>query len=98
MVILHIEFGLVWAAPWPEQRDLFLKFLNLETQKVPYEIRMKCLLFFARQAIPKILFVLNFNYTADTPIRFWFGLASSLARANIPIFKIPYSRNSKSSV
>ena len=43
LVILHAEVSLVWTAPWPDQTDLFLKFLILETQKHPYEIRMKYL-------------------------------------------------------
>ena len=46
LVIFGTEFGLVWTTPWPDQTDLFLKFLNRETQKIPYEIRMKYLLFY----------------------------------------------------
>ena len=53
---------------------------------------------FARQAIPKILFVLHSNDTGDNPYQIWFGLDSSSTRSNRSVFKIPYSRNSKSSV
>ena len=38
LVILHAEFGLIWTTPWPDEKDLFLKFLFREIQKVPYEI------------------------------------------------------------
>ena len=38
LVILHAEFGLIWSTPWPDEKDLFLKSLFGEIQKVPYEI------------------------------------------------------------
>ena len=44
--------------------------------------------FFARQANPKILFVLRSNYAGDTPCRVWFDLDNSLTRWKRPIFKI----------
>ena len=53
---------------------------------------------FSRQATPNFLFGLHSNYPGDTPCRGWFSLDSSLTRSNRPIFKIPYSRNSKNSV
>ena len=37
-MILHAEFGLIWTTPWPDEKDLFLKFLFREIQKVPNEI------------------------------------------------------------
>ena len=55
-------------------------------------------IFFPRQAIAKIHFFLHFTYTGDTPWQVGFDLNSSLARGKKPIFKIPFSRNSKSSV
>ena len=33
LVILHTEFGLIWTTPWPDEKDLFLKFLFREIQK-----------------------------------------------------------------
>ena len=47
--ILHTKFGLIWMASWPDKKDLFLKFLFRETQKVPYEK-----LIFSLAAKPKI--------------------------------------------
>ena len=54
--------------------------------------------FFPRQAKPKILFAFYSHCTGDTPYRFCFDLDNSLTRWKRPIFKIPFSRNSKSSV
>ena len=46
--------------------------------------------FFPRQAIPKILFVLQSSYPWDTRYRVWFTLDNSLTRRKRPIFKIIY--------
>ena len=54
--------------------------------------------FFPRQAKQKIFFALHSHYTGDSPYRVWFDLDNSLTRWKKPIFKIPLSRNSKSSV
>ena len=35
--ILHTMFGLIWTTSWLDKKDLFLKFLFREIQKVPYE-------------------------------------------------------------
>ena len=37
LAILNAEFGLIWTTPWPDEKDLFLKFLLREIQKVLYE-------------------------------------------------------------
>ena len=54
--------------------------------------------FFPRQAIAKILFVLQSSIPWDTRFRVWFDLDNSLTRWKRPIFKISYLRNSKISV
>ena len=41
--ILHNEFGLIWTTPWPDQKDLFLKFVIREIRKFPYENLNFCL-------------------------------------------------------
>ena len=91
--ILHTKFGLIWTTSWPDKKDLFLKFLFRESQKVPHEI----LTFFLGK-LPENLFVLHSNYPGDTLCRVWFDLDNTLTRWKRPIFKIPFSRNSKSSV
>ena len=35
--ILHTEFGMIWTTPWPDEKDLFLKFVIREIRKFPYE-------------------------------------------------------------
>ena len=55
-------------------------------------------IFFPRQPIAKIIFVLHYNYTGDTPYRVWFDLDNSLVRWTRPIFKIGYSGNTQISV
>ena len=35
--ILHNEFGLIWTTPWPDEKDLFLKFVIREIHNFPYE-------------------------------------------------------------
>ena len=40
LVILHSEFGLIWTTPWPDEKELFLKFSKFgirEIRKIPYE-------------------------------------------------------------
>ena len=54
--------------------------------------------FFPRQAIPKIVLVLLFNYTGDTPYQVWFILYNFLAQSKITIFKFLYSQNAQNSV
>ena len=36
--ILHTKIGLIWRTSWLDKKDLFLKYLFREFQKVPYEI------------------------------------------------------------
>ena len=54
LVILLADFGLIWTTPWPNEKDLFLKFLFREIQSSVWKTN-----FFPRQVIPKILFVLT---------------------------------------
>ena len=35
--ILHTEFRLIWTTSWPDEKDLFLKFVIREIRKFPYE-------------------------------------------------------------
>ena len=85
-MIFHAKFGLIWTTPSPDEKEIFLSFAK-KNRNTPN--------FFARKAIPKILFTLHFLYTGDTPYQFWLDLNNSLTRWKRPIFKIPCSRNSK---
>ena len=40
LVILLADFGLIWTTPWPDEKELFLKFAKFafrEIRKIPYE-------------------------------------------------------------
>ena len=56
--ILHAEFGLIWTTPWPNEIDLFSKFVICEIRKFPYEI----LTFFLGKLYQKFFLF----YTLDT--------------------------------
>ena len=71
--ILHYEFGSIWTTFWPNEKELFLKFLILEIQKFPYET-VWISNYFTRQAIAKIHLILQSTYTGDTPFQVWFNL------------------------
>ena len=95
LVILNAEFGLIWTNPWPDEKELFLKFSKFairEIRKNPYENP-----FFPGQSIPKILFALHCYYTGYTQCRVWFDLDKSLTRWKRIIFKILKIRNSANS-
>ena len=35
--ILHAKFGFIWTTPWPDKKELFLKFFIWNNSKFPYE-------------------------------------------------------------
>ena len=92
--ILHDQFRLIWTTPWPDEKDLFLKFVIREIRKFPYEV----LTFFLDKLQQKILFALQSRYKCNTPYRVWLDLNNSLTRWKRPIFKIPYSRKTQISL
>ena len=96
-MILSAEFDLIWTTPWPDEKELFLKFSEIRNSRNSQNSVWKPK-FFPRQAIPKNLFALHSDYTGDTPYRLWFELDNSLTRWKRPVFKIPFSRNSKNSM
>ena len=125
LVILHTKFGLIWTTPWPDEKELFLKFSKIIISRNSQNSVWK-IIFFPRQNIPKFLFALHSHYTGDTPYRVRFDvdnslpdekdlflkflytgdtpyrvrldLDNSLTRWQRPIFRIPFSQKSKSSV
>ena len=97
LVILHAEFGLIWTTPCPDEKEFFFKFLKIRTTRNS-QISVCKPNFFSRQAKPNTLFAVHSQYIGDTQYRVWFDLDNSLTRWKRPIFKIPFSRNLKSSV
>ena len=87
-------FGLTWTTPWPDQKDLFSKFVIREIQKFPCEK----LTFFLTKLYQKCVLSYTLPSTGDTPYHVWIDLDDSLTRSKRHIFKVRYSRNTKISV
>ena len=91
---LWYQFGSLWTTPWPDEKDLFLKFVIREIRKFPYEK----LTFFLGKLYQKFF---SF-YTPGTHgiLHTEFGLIwkNSLTRWRRPVFKFRYSRNSQTFV
>ena len=87
--------SLVWFEQLrnPMKKTFFLKFFFHEIQNVPYENPT----FFPGKLYQKF-FAKHSHYAGDTPYHVWFDLDNFLTRWNRTKFKIPFSRNSKSSV
>ena len=97
LVILYTKFGLIWKTAWPDEKELFLNFSKIRNSRNSQKSVWKPKVF-PRRAIPNVLFALHSHYIGDTPYRVWFDLDNSLTRWKRPLFKILFSRNSKSSV
>ena len=95
-MIRHTEFGLIWITPWPDEKELFLKFAKICNSRNSQSSVGKPN-FFPGKAKP-IFFALHSHYAGDTPYRVCFDSDNSLTRWKIPLFKFPFSRNLKSSV
>ena len=90
LVMLNSEFGLIWTTltQFPNSQ----KFAIREIRKIPYENP-----FFPRQAIPTVFgFTLSLHRWYSIPRLVWFG--QLLNPMKKPIFKVLFSRNSKSSI
>ena len=96
MVILNTKFGLIWATPWPDEEQLFLKFSKIRNSGNFQNSVWKPNFSEARSA--KSFFALHSHYTGDTPYLVWFDLDNTLTRwknlflkfLSREIRKIPY--------
>ena len=92
-ILFVLQSRYPWDTPYWVWFDLdnsltrrnFYTFENRISEKV--EISDWNTNFFSRQAIPKILFVLQSRYPWDTPYWVWFDLDNSLTRRNFYIFE-----------
>ena len=96
LVILNTMFGLIWTTPWPDAKELFLKCSKIRNSGNSQNSVWKPNFFL--DTLYQFFFALHSHYTGDTPYPVWFDLDNSLTRWKKPIFKIHFSRNSKSSV
>ena len=91
LVWFHLDKSLTrWKRP-------FFKIVKISQFAKITKFRMKTI-FFPWQVIPTTFFASHSHYTGDTPYRVWLDLDNSLTRWKRPIFKIPFSQNSKNSV
>ena len=95
-VILNTPLGLIWTTPWTDAKGLYLKFSKFRNSRNSQNSVWKSNFFLG--TLYKNFFALHSHYTGDTPYRVWFDLDNFLTRWKSPIFKIPFSRNSKSSI
>ena len=97
-ILLGLQFRLTWCTPYPVWFDLNNSLTRWKSPvfKIRYsrnsQISVWKPYFFPRQAIPKILLVLQFRYPGDAPCRVWFDL-DILTQRKRPVFKIRESRN-----
>ena len=90
-MILNTEFGLIWTTPWPDAKELFLKFSKIRNSRKSQNSVWKPKFFLGTLYH---FFALHWWYSI--PRLVWFG--QLLNRWKKPIFKTSFSRNSKSSV
>ena len=86
LVILNTEFGLIWATPWPDEKQLFLKFSKIRNSRNSQNSVWQTIFFL--KMYDKPLFALHFCYTGYTQNRDWFDLGNSLTRWKTITFNI----------
>ena len=95
-MILNTEFGLIWTTPWPDGKQLFLKFSKIRnSQNSPNSVR-KTFFFLSKPYQQPFGFTLSLHWWYSIPSLVWFGQLLDSMKKNS--FKIPFSRNSQISV
>ena len=87
LVILHTAFGLIWTTPWPNAKELFLKFSKIRNSRNSQNSVWKPNFF--PSTLFQFFFALHSHYTGDTPYSVCFNLDYSLTR-----WKKTYFQNS----
>ena len=96
LVILHTDFGLIWKAPWPDEKDIF-KVPFSRKSKVPYEI----LTFLLGMLYKKFFLFYSFNTLVIFHTKFgliWTTPSPDEKESFLNFAKIRNSRNSQNSV
>ena len=70
LVILNTEFGLIWAAPWPDEKQLFLKFSKIRNSRNSV---WKPIFFLGRLYQQLFGFTLSLHWWYSMPNLVWFG-------------------------
>ena len=84
LVIVHTAFGLIWTTPWPNAKELFLKFSKIRNSRNSQNSVWKPNFF--QSTLFQFFFALHYHYTGDTPYSVWFDLDNSLTRWKKKLF------------
>ena len=76
LVILHTPFVLIWKTPWPDAKEIFLKFSKTRISRNSQNSVWKTIFFLGK--LYQQLFALHCHYIGDTQYRVWFDLDNSL--------------------
>ena len=95
LAILNTEFGLIWTTPWPDAKELFLKFSKTRNSRNSQNSEWKPN-FVISTLFHFFCFTLSLHRWHSIPRLVWFGQLLNPMKKTI--FKIPFSRNSKSSL
>ena len=95
LVKLHTAFGLIWTTPWPDAKELFLKFSKIRNSRNSQNSVWKPN-FFLSTLFQFFCLTLSLHWWYSIPRLVWFRQLLNTMKKK-PIFKIPFSRNSKSS-
>ena len=98
LAILHTEFLFDLDNSLTQRKTIFFEILKNSQFAKFAKVRMKTQFFFLGKLNQNLFFALHSHYTGDTPYRVWFDLENSVTPWKRPFFKIPFSRNSISSV
>ena len=97
LVKLHTAFGLIWTTPWPNAKELFLKFSKIRNSRNSQNSVWKPNFFPSTLFQFFFCFTLSLHWWYSIPRLVWFGQLLKPMKKK-PIFKVPFSRSSKSSV
>ena len=95
LVILHSKFGLICTTPWPDEKELFLKFSKIPNSRNSQNSLWKTI-FFLGKLYQNFCLTLSLLWWCSILRLVWFG--QLLNQMKKTFFKILFSRNSKSSL
>ena len=73
LVILNTEFGLIWAAPWPNEKQIFLKFSKIRNSRNSQNTVWKPNFFLGKLYQQLFGFTLSLHWWYSIPSLVWFG-------------------------
>ena len=73
LVILNTEFGLIWATPWPDDKQLFLKCSKIRNSRISQNSVSKTIFFLGKLYQQLFGFTLSIHWWYSIPSLVWFG-------------------------